>query len=151
MKNKSQSLNRLSSLLPASESSNSPVSGLEILCKIFLETTDPVKRERAVRKFIKQRGDFNALIENNFAMLITETEQALLKMSVGYEVTEKTIKTTSRGRFIEERTRYIPSNQKAAEFILTNIKPKKYSASPKLEENNEGLIEELMEAFKNVR
>ncbi|MCL2697940.1 MAG: hypothetical protein FWE74_07650 [Oscillospiraceae bacterium] len=151
MNKNANSLNRLMSILPAPGSRSSPANGLETLCKIFLETSDLVKRDRAIRKYAKQREDFNTLVENNFAMLTAEVEQALVKLATGYTVTEKTVKTTSRGRFAEEKTRTVPPNQKAVEFYLTNKKAAQYSASPKADNDSEGVIAELMEAFKNVK
>lgn len=121
------------------------------MCKIFLETSDPAKRERAVRKYVSKQNDFNKLIEDNSGMFASEIEQALIKLATGYTVVDKTIKTTSKGRFTEEKTRTVSPNQRAVEFYLTNNKPAHYSAAPKSGAESEGVLGELMEALKNVK
>lgn len=125
-------------------------SGVKMLVEAYVNNPDLKKRERAVRKVVRQRGEIKELLEGNAPLVTSEIEQALVEMATGYTAEESVTRLVNGRKSVEKRVRQIPPNQKAIEFYLTNKAD--YSNSPERKsEDGSGKIAEIMEALKNVK
>lgn len=128
------------------------LNGFKRLCAAYLSTGDSKQREKAIKKVIRQENGLNEILQQNDEILTADLERALMELALGCTVTEERVKTGSGGKTIERITRQLPPNQAAAEFLLINRSPERFSRNPEPVRNDgEGRIDEILEALKNVK
>lgn len=126
-----------------------PSSAVQQLVEAYLSTNNPAKRAKRIAE-IKQRCEgINSILTSNSELLTAEVEQALLRAATGYTVTEHKIKLVNGIKTVETTEKHISPSQAAIEFYLTNKRPENYSRSGGSTANGDGMIAEIMEAFRN--
>lgn len=126
-----------------------PSSAVQQLVEAYLSTNNPAKRAKRIAE-IKQRCEgINSILTSNSELLTAEVEQALLRAATGYTVTERKIRLANGVKTVETVEKHILPSQAAIEFYLTNRCPENYSRSGGSAANGDGMIAEIMEAFRN--
>lgn len=145
--------NLKAALSESSKTANSSdLNAFKRLCAAYISTGDQKQRERALGKVLRQETGLSEMLRQNDDVVTALIERALTELAVGCTVTETRIRTGSGGKTVETVTRQLPPNQSAAEFLLINKAPDRYSHSPSgKSEDGEGRIGEILEALKNVR
>ena len=134
----------------AKNAENSHFNAFKRLCAAYLSTGDSKQREKAVKKVIRQENGLNEMLRQNDELLTADLERALMELALGCTVTEERVKTG--GKTIEKITKQLPPNQAAAEFLLINRSPERFSRNPEPVRNEgEGRINEILEALRNVK
>lgn len=122
------------------------------LCAAYISTGDSKQREKAIKKVIRQESGLNEMLRQNDEILTADLERALMELALGCTVTEERVKTGTGGKTIEKITKQLPPNQAAAEFLLINRTPERFSRNPEpIKNDGEGRINEILEALKNVK
>ncbi len=151
---KSRSLSNIKSAMNSASKSleTEHLNGFKRLCAAYLSTGDSKQREKAIKKVIWQENGLNDMLRQNDEILTANLERALMELALGCTVVEERVKTGSNGKTIERITKQLPPNQAAAEFLLINRSPERFSRNPEPVKNDgEGRISEILEALKNVK
>lgn len=151
---KSKAIKSLKSGMEASAEipANAHLNGFKRLCEAYIGTGDEKKREQAIKKIIRQENGLIDMLRQNDSLLTSNLEMAMMELALGCTVTETHIKTGSNGRTVERVERQLPPNQNAAEFLLINRSPDRFTKNPEaVKADGEGRIAEIMEALKNVK
>lgn len=151
---KSKSINNIKSAMSSAAKSaeTEHLNGFKRLCAAYLSTGDSKQREKAIKKVIRQESGLNEMLRQNDELLTADLERALMELALGCTVTEVRVKTGSGCKTIERITKQLSPNQAAAEFLLINRSPERFSRNPEPVKNDgEGRIDEILEALKNVK
>ena len=128
---------------------NAPSSAVQQLVEAYLSTNNPAKRAKRIAD-IKQRCEgVNRLLEENSELLTAEVEQALLRAATGYTVTERRVRLVNGVKTVETVEKHILPSQTAIEFYLINKKSDDYSKTGGSSANGDGMVAEILEAFRN--
>ncbi len=129
------------------------LNGFKRLCAAWTSTGDQKERERRIKKIVRQETGLAEMLRQNDDILTADLERAMLELATGCTVTETRTRVSSGGgKTVERIERQLPPNQSAAEFLLTNRAPERFTKNPQpVSEGGEGRISEILEALKNVR
>lgn len=128
---------------------NAPSSAVQQLVEAYLSTNNPTKRAKRISEVKQRCGGLNAMLAENSELLTAEVEQALIRAATGYTVTERRVRLVNGVKTVETAEKHILPSQAAIEFFLINKKPESFSKAGGSSANGDGMVAEIMEAFRN--
>ena len=92
-----------------------------------------------------------AIQEGRDCWAVTTVEQSLIKRAQGYEYEETTTETGDKGERIVTMQRHMPPDTRAAQFVLTNRAPERWTNKQEVEVSGlDALAERLARAAQRV-
>ena len=127
------SVNALAEALKSAENTGNEVGSTETLADFvnaLLAEPDKKRRKQMMKEFSERRRDVAKFLKDNEELINAEAEMALIGAAVGSTHTEKEVSYKGGRRQVTTKTRKVPPNSSALNFLLKNRMPDKYSDKP---------------------